>query len=590
MRNRSMLVVLLVTAGCEGALSPPGRAEPTLSAITGPFVVGSTVTLEGEGFVPPEEGWVDVRFEGVFRGASGSESPVDLTVSLQADADGQLPWTRFGGHRVPFGVGDELGELEGSIAAANRYFDGVAAGEGEASHPDRRDAVPSHGRAVRLPIEPSIVVLDFRASNDQANWESDCIEPTPVAFAGVDYVMRVKALGFGPTRVEMQISEGLEIDGQPSRGITSVDVEPSASDPDEAALIMRFAQVPDHAEGFRMTVLVAAWDDDGHRRSLAYPFVVRRPLQVYFTTPMEIAEVYAPEPVTGCTPGGETGVESQYSESHSETRTREIAHATQSGWELTRGAEHAETWSHATSTGIAHEESREVRVADTRVEGGSSSQTRSFSRTNDRSRSRTVGFERSSSDSWQAGGSGGLDLGVFSIGADASRGWVDGESRSRSSTRTSGRSTTRGSSSSSEAHWQRTQTYEEMNGYSDTTTYEETDEYAVAETRSESIAASLGATETESLSVSTTDTTSLQTTADIPPGRFGVWYRQTTRLVRQGVVVAYDFCGNGSPVGTVTLEDWAWAPNLAVGPSCDGQLPPSNFPAAQCYTPPCGAE
>ncbi len=84
--------------------------------------------------------------------------------------------------------------------------------------------------------------------------------------------------------------------------------------------------------------------------------------------------------------------------------------------------------------------------------------------------------------------------------------------------------------------------------------------------------------------VSTTDAKGLQTQGNIPATMNGVWYRQTTRLVRTGVVVAYDLCGNGSPVGTVQIDDWTWAPNLAIGPSCP---PEPDLPPAQCLIPPC---
>jgi hypothetical protein len=58
-------------------------------------------------------------------------------------------------------------------------------------------------------------------------------------------------------------------------------------------------------------------------------------------------------------------------------------------------------------------------------------------------------------------------------------------------------------------------------------------------------------------------------------------------MVRFGTVVTYDLCGNSADVGQVSVDDWNWAPDLAVGPECP---PPTNMPPAECRIPPCGAQ
>jgi hypothetical protein len=92
--------------------------------------------------------------------------------------------------------------------------------------------------------------------------------------------------------------------------------------------------------------------------------------------------------------------------------------------------------------------------------------------------------------------------------------------------------------------------------------------------------------ETVEVSSSTSDTRSFS--AYVPAHEFGVFYRQTTRLLRQGLIVTYNLCGEPTVVGQANFSDWAWAPDLATTPACP-PLPPSNLPAAACYVPPCDA-
>lgn len=73
----------------------------------------------------------------------------------------------------------------------------------------------------------------------------------------------------------------------------------------------------------------------------------------------------------------------------------------------------------------------------------------------------------------------------------------------------------------------------------------------------------------------------------IPTGRFGVFYRQTTRLVRRAEVFTYDLCGVIEKQGEMTFNEWTWAPELAIGSECGATLPPSTLPAAACFIEPC---
>lgn len=599
----SILLLASALAGCAANMggSPPTAAQgPRIDALVESTVeVGAPLRIRGAGFPALEDGWVDVTFAGDFLPADGSpREPAEITVPLATDsATGDVIWERFGVHRVPFGSGHQLGRFEGFVYATARYYDGTELTQD-----------PDTWTLVSLDISPSVVVRDFVAVGD--TWIADCAEPTPNAIHLVPYGMRVEALGFTPVAAHFRITEGLLVDGAATNETTDVE---ASIEGNQAAIVARFAPVPENVDGYKVGIQVDLEDEAGATHRITYPFTVRRPIQVYFTRPMEVAEIYQPEPVSGCIPGGVASLDVSYSESHAETRTRSVAHTESTGWEQSYGTQHTETYGTADSTGGSETDTRTVTATDTRSEGGSTVVTDMFSRTNSRTRTNTIDFSQSASDSYgwsvndehfsevngEVGAeAGGTIFGVVNIGGSAKAGFVDG---TRSSVGTNG-SATRGSSlgrgasdsttaseteSQSRAegrHWDHTQSYSEANSFSRTSTWNTTKTYSEAETRSESIAMSLGTSDTETLTVSTTDAESLQTSGTVFAGMFGMWYRQTTRLARQGSIVAYDLCGNGTEVGQVGLDDWTWAPNLALGTECP---PPTNFPEAECRIEPC---
>jgi len=134
--------------------------------------------------------------------------------------------------------------------------------------------------------------------------------------------------------------------------------------------------------------------------------------------------------------------------------------------------------------------------------------------------------------------------------------------------------------------WNLTRTYTEANSFSTSRNWSSAETFAEARETSESIGESLSMTEGISETVSTTEATSLSTRGTCFAGLYCTWFRQTTRWVRYGAVVAYDLCGNADTIGTVVTEDWTWSPDLAVGESCATQV--ANFdPPYACFEPPC---
>jgi hypothetical protein len=85
---------------------------------------------------------------------------------------------------------------------------------------------------------------------------------------------------------------------------------------------------------------------------------------------------------------------------------------------------------------------------------------------------------------------------------------------------------------------------------------------------------------------SSADSLSGDRTVQIPPGQFGVWYLQTSRLRRPGAVVSYNLCGIPEVVGQAELVDYQWTVAMGQGSECP-PLPQPDLPPAECLLPPC---
>ncbi len=285
----------------------------------------------------------------------------------------------------------------------------------------------------------------------------------------------------------------------------------------------RFPEVPPDMPYYYAQVVAEAVGTDGVTRRNVFAIGVRRPIEVYYNGNVRIAEFYAPQPVSGCIAGGEAGRDVTYSESRSESRRRRTAVSWNESWLRTH----------------------------TVTEG--SSRTVGLSETNG------VGFATTDGEliRWELGG--GVN-GSIGLGEAAKLGF---EAEFRRATQRS---------------------HQVENSVDRETGLTESETTTNTDAATEGLTVDRGGTlETE---VSSTETISRDFGGTIIAGTYGVFYRQTLRLLRRGLIVTYNLCGEAQSVGDYDLTDWAWAPDLALGDQCP-PLPPSNLPPAQCRIPPC---
>lgn len=392
-----------------------------------------------------------------------------------------------------------------------------------------------------------------------------------------------------------------------------------------------FNSVPEEVESYINSITVKAYDEEGNIVETSLPFRVVRPIEVKHFGAYELAETYEPIPVTGCIPGS-IGNNVQYSESESETRQNSVSVSISNNWNNsnsstinlteTDGVSITETESTILASSLSESETiSESETSNTTLNEGtnisfsttdgetwgwnideSSSQGTSNSDTNSTNLgvngSVTTGFSAEGSLPFLAKASGKVEV---TAGVSANRGNSSTQSTNETNSTSRGYTTggtalegrTFGSINNESRSHSLSGTYVLSSSTSNTITESSGLSSGRIWNMSESISSgnvvSEGSSENLSETIVTSDTssTTFSYSAYIPRGRFGVFYRQTSRYVKLSEIITYDLNGYPQHAGHITMNSWAWAPELSIGDDCNN-MPSPSLPRAYCHIPPCG--
>ena len=390
-------------------------------------------------------------------------------------------------------------------------------------------------------------------------------------------------------------------------------------------------EVPEELSSYVATLHVKAHDINNNFAETYLPFRVVRPIEVKHFGKYELAETYEPVPVTGCIPGT-IGNNVQYSESESETRQNSV------GITLSRN------WSNSDSTSVNSTQMEGISISETEDTVVSSSlsesETVSESESNSFSNSESANISFSSSDgenwSWSLGeaetqgtsnsstsssntsvngsvttgfsGEGSLPFlakasGKVEVSAGVSQGWGSSDTNGSSSSDTTSRGYTTGGSAQNSASYGSVSNDARSHSLSGSYVLSSSTSNTITEANgkssgrvwnmSESISSGRVVTEgnseniSETIVTSNSSSTTFSYSAYIPRGRYGVFYRQTSRYVKLSEIITYDLDGFPSHAGFIQMNSWAWAPELSIGEDCLN-MPEPNLPQATCFITPCG--
>lgn len=502
------LFAMLALAGCalggDTEQPPVAGAPAALYALsTYEATLGTMVEVYGQAFPDPSVGRLMLKFDGAFIDDTGATTPVSFEHPLQVADAGTARWTTFGPYAVPFDpTGQRIGRFEGNASVAVQTRGGERI-EGTENMP------------VTFRVLPSIIVHELQPTS------ASCAAPVARGLGGAQYRLRVEAVGFEPQTFTYTLAA-------PALGMEPFSVRHIARGPiDELGEHgdFQFPEVPNDFSEYGAILTIDALDREGRSHISTFAIVVHRPLEVFYDGNIQVAEVMAPVPVSGCIPGGEAGRQVSYTETMTETRSRSY----NLHWDENWLRQH--TVSTATSQTIGWNVSNGVGFATTDGE------TFTWS-LNGRAQFNPIPL---------------LNIAQVEISGGISNATM--HSRTASTDRR-----------------------EDVNA-SETTT----DTTSVTE--------GTGGSQGQGFTwdVSSTDSISRQFGGNVIANTYGVFYRQTSRLLRRATVVTYNQCGAAQVVGDFELTDWAWAPDLALGQQCP-PLPQSNFSGAECYVSPCAGE
>ena len=392
-----------------------------------------------------------------------------------------------------------------------------------------------------------------------------------------------------------------------------------------------FNEVKDEYSSYIIKIEIVAYDSNGNEARTEIPIRVVRPIEVKHFGKYEIAEVYEPIPVTGCIPGT-LGSNVQYSESQSETRQNNVSITLDKSWSdsksrnldttTTEGISIGETSSTINSSSLTDSETQTEGFVESQTQGESSniqfnsSDGENWSWSLDESEQETNGTSQNSSTNTSINGSttvgvsgeGSLPFiakasGKVEVTAGVQRGWGNSNTDSNSTSRGSSRAYTTGGSSQNGRSYGGAQndsrSYSLDGSYvlSSSTSNTVSESSSLSSARvwnmSESISSGNVITEgnRESLAQTITTSESSSTTFSysgyIPRGRFGTFFRQTSRYVKLSEIITYTLNGIPQHAGFIMMNTWAWAPELSVSETCTDTLI-SNLPKAECIISPCG--
>lgn len=347
----------------------------------------------------------------------------------------------------------------------------------------------------------------------------------------------------------------------------------------------------------------------------ALPVRIIRPIEVINTVDAYIDEIYSPTPVSACIPGSigsrvdytetitvskQNSVSITKTKSNSFSNSDNLSESTSESIGITETSTTTNTASTNTSENFSETESNSYNNTEqnnfnfstTNGENWSWNFTEQESETNTEgtNSSNTIGANGSITTGIQGEGSIPL-LGKASgkvettLGASVqyqtgsssqnsnstsnSRGYITAQDESNTNQYGSATSVTESSSMSGTYGFSESNAsaISESNGQTSSRVWDMSQTFSSGKIVTEGDSEAIGKTIVTSESIST----SLSYSGFIPRGKFGMFFRQTTRFVKQSKIITYDINGVQSQTFDVNFYNWEWAPSLAISNTCNVQ-------------------
>ena len=582
----ALAAITLFAVGCGETTQPKkDMPEPRIQKLDNTkYRIGEEFVVRGDNFLT-SEGETKLHFKGEFIGANGETRPVDFTAPLKVTKDpsgeGYIgKWLRFGPMTNPFTDQPTTGRFEGEITPVNVYVPE----DGEEVEALELRGVPSQKG---VEVQPSLEIVRLQPKS------ADCGAPAMRGLPGLPYEIQVRAVGFAPSKFEWRISavqQGKSLDTYQYFSHQATGPTDTLGDDEDEEII--FQDVPPNAKYYVAGIEVRATDQaSGKKVVTSLPYSIHRPIEIHYSGELEVAEHYPPKPVTACIPGTINGTAS-YSEQTTEAKQRGASVSISENWAKSKMRSTSKDWQ--IGYGISETSSQTVSQSQ------SQSQTETTSQTSEESYNESTqnSFERETSkgERWhhenEVGAKGSTEVGVPMIGnaeVEVSGGRRWGKATTKETGKSWGETVSQGKSESFSNSYSLAKSTSSSRSISDTESREKskTYNYGASATSSNRVTEGMSKAEEKTWMKTKQNTTLTSYSGYIPVDKYGVFYRQTIRMIRRARLTSYNKCGVPSHMGEIHLSTWNWAPDLAVGDSCGDTLPEPNLPDAKCHIQPC---
>ena len=468
---------------------------------------------------------------------------------------------------------------------------------------------------IPVQIMPSVIIESFCAEDNCSILSGNIIQ-------NISNTITVNAFKIRPIRFEYTVTT-------PYQTFKKENNYNTPTDKDWLSGIV-LQEVPDDVSFYIAKIDIKSYDIDGSYVETSLPFKVVRPVEVKHFGKYELAEVYEPVPVTGCIPGT-VGSNVQYSESESETRQNSVSMTINRNW----------SDSYSLSESISNSEGITVGETKGTINNSSMSdsetQSESFSDTSSQGESSNISFNTSDGENWSwslgesdsetqgqsqgentntavngsttvgASGEGSLPFlakasGKVEVSAGISRGWGESNTSSSSETSSTSRGYSTGGSSQNGRSYGSVQNDSRSHSLSGSYVLSSSTSNSISESSSlssgrvwnmsESVSSGKVVTSGNSESIaqtivnSSSSSTTFSYSGYIPRGRFGIFFRQTSRYVKLSEIITYSINGVPQHAGFIMMNTWAWAPELSVAETCE-DAGTSSLKNATCFIQPC---
>ena len=313
-RWKLLSAVAVAIMGCAGDGGGYGNSligPQILSLSTYSGKVGDSIQVVGTGFPSNDEARVDLHWRGTYVHGGTMENVNAVMLGDFTDAN-TVNIAYLGPFTVPFSrTGDQAGTFQGTITPVITYDDPSLG---------RKEGTPFD---VRFEVEPSIIITNLQPIDAQ------CSRPVRRLLGGFAYRIGVRAVGFRPTNFTYQFL------GLPNTGDRLLVRHPANGMTDQAGDSFAFVLDPVTSEdqrGYKTTLVVSSLDDRGVAHEIRVVLTVHRAFEAVYDGSAKVAQIYAPVQVAHCQSGSLGGAAYNFTESQTETRTRQLTVSFDQSW------------------------------------------------------------------------------------------------------------------------------------------------------------------------------------------------------------------------------------------------------------------